>query len=282
MNIDAPAATLSELVAAVRSELTRTDRRIAELILEEPTLVAFGTVSEIAERVGTSRPSVVRFANRLGFGGFSDLQAHVRENVTRRLSRPTERIRASEAERRPVRARLDSALDRVFAAVEGERLDRLAIPIARGEQVWILSGESSRAGAYALYSGLSMLRPSVRFVGSHTLGTDLSSAMPGDTAVVFDFQRYRRRVATAARVFRDLGVDIVAITDSPFSPLVELTETWCEIEIPDVGPFDSSVPSVALAELLVARVAGELREKAASRIDRIEQLWSATETFEEG
>jgi DNA-binding MurR/RpiR family transcriptional regulator len=71
----------------------------------------------------------------------------------------------------------------------------------------------------------------------------------------------------------------VAVTDSPLSPLAELADAWCEIEVPAVGPFDSSVPAVAAAELMVARVAKELQEDATARIDRIEALWEKTEAF---
>jgi DNA-binding MurR/RpiR family transcriptional regulator len=97
--------------------------------------------------------------------------------------------------------------------------------------------------------------------------------------VVFDFFRYRRQVASAARILADSGAAVVAVTDSPLSPLVELADTWCEIEVPAVGPFDSSVPVVAIAELLVARVARDLQEEATARIDRIEALWEETEVF---
>ena len=77
------------------------------------------------------------------------------------------------------------------------------------------------------------------------------------------------------------GVVIVAITDSPLSPLVELTDTWCEIEVPAIGPFDSSVPAVAIAELLVSRVARDLQDEATARIDRIEALWQETGVFQQ-
>ncbi len=68
----------TDLVAAVSSELTPTERRIAEAVLAEPTLLAFGTVSDLATRMGTSRPTIVRFANTLGFKGYTQLQRHVR------------------------------------------------------------------------------------------------------------------------------------------------------------------------------------------------------------
>ena len=91
MNIKRPSSSAPDLVAAVSSELTPAERRIAEEVLAEPTLLAFGTVSELADRVGTSRPTVVRFANKLGFDGYTQLQRHVRSDLSHRLARPSER-----------------------------------------------------------------------------------------------------------------------------------------------------------------------------------------------
>ncbi len=280
MNITETPTSTSDLVAAVSGELTPTERRIAQEVLAEPTLLAFGTVSVLASRVGTSRPSIVRFANKLGFDGYSQLQRHVRSDLSRCLVRPSERIRHGEETAPPARAAINGAIRSVFEATEGDRLVALARPIVQAENVWILSGETSRAGAHALQSGLSIVRPGVSILKAHTMSTDLSGAGPGNAAVVFDFFRYRRQVITAARVLAHAGVAIVAITDSPLSPLAELADTWCEIEVPAIGPFDSSVPAVAIAELLVSQVAKDLHDEATARIDRIEALWEQTEVFQ--
>jgi DNA-binding MurR/RpiR family transcriptional regulator len=281
MNIKRHSASAPDLVAAVSSELTPAERRIAEEVLAEPTLLAFGTVSELADRVGTSRPTIVRFANKLGFDGYTQLQRHVRSDLSHRLARPSERIRHEEGKAPPAKVAINNAISSVFEAIDGERLAVLAKPVVSAEKVWILSGETSRAGALSLYSGLSMVRPGVTLLEDRTFGTDICDASPGDAAVVMDFFRYRRQVTEAARVLADSGAAIVAITDSPLSPLVELTDTWCEIEVPAIGPFDSSVPAVAIAELLVSRVAWDLRDEAAARIDRIEALWEKTEVFQQ-
>ncbi len=279
MNIMGSDKSTSDLVAAVSSELTPTERRIAEAVLAEPTLLAFGTVSDLAGRVGTSRPSIVRFANKLGFNGYTTLQQHVRSDLSHRLSRPSERIRSAGGTAPPARHVINGAISSVLDALEDGRIAELAEPVVRAEKVWILSGETSQAGAHALHSGLSMVRPGVRSLEQHSFGTALSDAGPCDAVVVFDFFRYRRQVATAARVFRDAGVTVVAITDSPLSPLVELADTWCQIEVPAIGPFDSSAPVVLMCELLVAEVAQELQDNATNRIDRIEALWEETEVF---
>ncbi|MEM9415933.1 MAG: MurR/RpiR family transcriptional regulator [Planctomycetota bacterium] len=271
--------SIADLVAQVGSGLTPTERSIAEVVLREPTLLAFGTVSELAQRVGTSRPSIVRFAHKLGLDGYTELQEHARGEVSQLLTRPSDRIRRAQESDDTVRATIEGALDAVFSLVDTKQLEGLAKPVVSARQVWVLSGETSRAGAHAFHSGLSIVRPGVHLLNDRSIGADLGEAAPGDTAVVFDFFRYRRLVVTATQALSDAGVHVIAITDSPLSPLVALADAWCEIKVPAVGPFDSSVPVVAVAELLVSRVAKELHDDATARVDRIESLWEKTEVF---
>ena len=107
----------------------------------------------------------------------------------------------------------------------------------------------------------------------------LSISLILSIAVVFDFSRYRRNSILASQTLSEHGVTIVAVTDSPLSPLAELTELRCELDIPAVGPFDSSVPAVIAAELIVSKVVQEMRDEARERIDKLEALWQSTETF---
>ena len=271
--------SLQDLIASQNDRLTPTERRIAEVVLKDPTLVAFGTVSDLATRVDTSRPSIVRFATKLGFEGYSDLQSWIQDKVSRQLSSPSERIRHQQESSAPIRHAIEDAIHKTFETLDDHRLTALAAPIISAPNVWILSGETSLAGAHALHSGLSMIRPSVHLVQEHSTGRELSSAAPKDAAVVFDFARYRRNSITAARTLAEMGVTIVAITDGPLSPLASLTKTWCELKIPAVGPFDSSVPAVIAAELIVNKVVSQLGDEARERIDRLESLWQATGTF---
>ncbi|MEW6268414.1 MAG: MurR/RpiR family transcriptional regulator, partial [Thermodesulfobacteriota bacterium] len=71
------------------------ERRVAEVVTSDPEAVAFGTVAAVARRAGTSGPTVVRFADRLGYAGFVGLQAAVREALSERLRPAVERIRSA-------------------------------------------------------------------------------------------------------------------------------------------------------------------------------------------
>jgi DNA-binding MurR/RpiR family transcriptional regulator len=270
---------LSQIIAEAGDRLTPTERRIAQAVLADPTLLAFGTVSDLADKVETSRPSIVRFAAKIGFAGFPELQDHVRARLSAELFSPSQRIRREGDALVSARSQMEQSFNSVFEAVGDERLESMADSLAKAESVWIISGETSRAGAHALLSGLGIIRPRVFLLEERTIGKDLAGIRPGDVAVIIGFYRYRRVAVTAAQILAEAGVEIIAITDGPLSPLAGIADLWCELYVPAIGPFDSSLSTVAMAELLVAEVSGRLQDVATERIDQTERMWEDTGTF---
>ena len=143
-----PTQTISDAIAAARDRLTVTERRIAEAVVDEPTLLAFGTVSDLAARIGTSRPSIVRFAGKLGFDGYPALQAVSRQGLSQQLRRPSQRVRDGRATRTSDLERLTAAISALGGLVGSGELSELAPRIAAARAVWIASGETSRAAAH--------------------------------------------------------------------------------------------------------------------------------------
>ncbi len=261
--------------------LTGTERKIAEVLAGEPQTVAFGTVAQVAKRAGTSGPSVVRLAVKLGYDGFVGLQADVQSELARQLGPARERIRQrppSDLLARVQAAEQDNVL-RTLHGISAQALESSVSRLAdRRHQVWILAGEMTSPVAVVLANQLGQLREGVALlVGSEvTLGRSLAGLEPGDVLVAIDIRRYERSVMAAARWAAERGVCILAITDSPLSPLVAGASETFFIAAQGVGPFDSMTGGVALANVLVAGVAARLRQSAPARLDAIEAAWAAS------
>ena len=73
--------------------MTPAERKVADAVVADPQLVAFGTVAEVARRAGVSGASVVRLASRLGYEGYVELQEAVQGELADRLRPAVERIR---------------------------------------------------------------------------------------------------------------------------------------------------------------------------------------------
>ena len=68
---------VEERIGKAGAQLTPAERRVAEVVLSRPQLVAFGTVAELADTAGSGAATVVRLASKLGYDGFTGLQSAV-------------------------------------------------------------------------------------------------------------------------------------------------------------------------------------------------------------
>ncbi|HSD79424.1 MAG TPA: MurR/RpiR family transcriptional regulator [Solirubrobacteraceae bacterium] len=78
--------TLSTYIRARFDEFSRSQKDVAQYIVDHLDEVAFATAEELARRANTSSSTVVRFSQALGFEGFPELQASAREEYRRRVA----------------------------------------------------------------------------------------------------------------------------------------------------------------------------------------------------
>jgi len=75
--------SLSRYIQARFDECSRSQKDVAQYIVDHLDEAAFQTAEELARRANTSSSTVVRFSQALGFEGFPELQAAAREEYRR-------------------------------------------------------------------------------------------------------------------------------------------------------------------------------------------------------
>ena len=215
---------VAERIEACRDVLSPTERQVAEVVLRDPESVAFGTVARVAEASSTSGASVVRLATRLGYPGFSGLQAAVQSAIGQQLRPAAERIRAetgSDVVDRTLRAELDN-VHRTLAAVAPADFDRAVGLLAdRRLEVLVVAGDAETGVGAMFATALALVREGVSQVGGSDVAVarQMAACGPGSVVVALDLRRYERWVVDAVARAVAAGAAAVAVTDSPLSPL---------------------------------------------------------------
>jgi DNA-binding MurR/RpiR family transcriptional regulator len=83
--------TLSAYISSRFDEFSRSQKDVAQYVVDHLDEVAFHTAEELARRASTSSSTVVRFSQALGFEGFPELQEAARDeyrHVHRRAAQP--------------------------------------------------------------------------------------------------------------------------------------------------------------------------------------------------
>jgi len=278
-----PPIEVSARIAKLSGTLTVAERRVAQVVLDRPQLVAFGTVAELASESDAGAATVVRLASKLQFDGFTALQASVQHDLAVQLRPAAERIREPATDDLIGRhlqlemTNIQSSLRAIDTAALDDVVGHL---VDGGSRVLVLSGDATRGVASQLAGDLGALRDDVTMLEGTDIAVKRQLALlrPTDVLIALDLRRYERWVVEAAIRAHSAGVWSVAITDSLLSPLAQRAERTFVVSAGGAGPFDSHVGTLAICNVLVAAVADRMRATATERLDRLEAEWQQSFT----
>ena len=253
--------TLRNLVVAEHHRLPKRLAQVAQFMLDNPDEVALGTSAKVAEMAGVQPSTLVRFAQALGFAGFSDLQGLFRERLRGQWTTYDDRVQALRSDR-TVGAPGDlldrfaetalSSIERLRASISPEDLTLATKRLAAARTIHVLGlRRSYPVAAYLTYAFQKLNQRSVLLDNSAgTLVEQAAFMGPEDALLAVSFTPYTPATIDVAGRAQQAGVPIVAITDSAFSPLARLADVWLEVVETDLAGFRSLSATLCLAMAL--------------------------------
>ena len=257
------------------ADLTQSQKRIAEAIVENPEFVAFATVDKLAARLGIASSTIVRFAYRLGLDGYPELQERVRVLVRSRFRGADEGSGDESAVAHLGDSTAAASLRRdlenlrhTIADLDGVTIEKAVGLLTAAPRVFFTGGLSSRAlAAYAAHT-LNRLRGNVKMLSTDDASADILEMTADDVLVVISFPPYASQTLQILNAARRRDVTIVGITDSPISPLGTVDVTL-SARVSGIGPQNSLVAPVAVVNVLLNGVAASSPGSA----DRYRQIF---------
>ncbi|MBA3709525.1 MAG: MurR/RpiR family transcriptional regulator [Planctomycetes bacterium] len=269
--------------------LTRKMTRVAHYLSAHYRDAAFMTTRELAKAAGVSLATVVRFPMAIGYADFDALRDSVRSRVNFDLG-GVERLKTLPAGRsagamlrRVIEADLES-LRTLAASFSEEDLEEFTRLIQEARRVTILGFRYlSSAADYFAYS-LSKIKAGVSAItrGDSTLSDRIQTMDGDDLVVVIAFARYPSDLVAAARRVHARGLRMIAITDSPMSPVAPLAETTLYVKTDMVEFVGSLSAPTALMNAIVSYLGIRLGKSAIRRLQALEESVTATGIYVPG
>ncbi|MEO8132776.1 MAG: MurR/RpiR family transcriptional regulator [Betaproteobacteria bacterium] len=262
-------------ISRVFPELARQLQTIARYALDNPDDLALNTVAVIARDAGVQPSSMIRFANALGFGGFTEMQLVFRNHLVSRSGSYRERIarirRSGDGTSPP--AVLHQFVNDSIAGLEHLEANIPAAThaaamrlLARAERIHVLAQRRSFPVAYYLAYALNQLELRAHLIDSvGGLTRDFSRNIGRKEALLtISFRNYSPDVVAVAADCHKRGVPVVVITDTPLSPLRPHASACFELGDDGGKPFRSLVEPMCLAQALVVSLGHQLAERPAA------------------
>ncbi|WP_369251611.1 MurR/RpiR family transcriptional regulator [Streptomyces sp. R41] len=272
----APTSQLRELFDGPR--LSPGQRRIAQYLIEHITEAAFLSITDLAERVGVSQPSVTRFAAAVGFSGYPALRERLQSIALSVLgSTPPALAEATSNE-------LQAAVDAEIENLENLRRDfadpdeviRVGRALSKSTPLTVLGLRISVSLAEYFAYAARRIHPDVRLVtrgGSVAYDALLQSREAGGTWVLaFGMPRHAQETLTALRVARSAGLQVALITDLGLGPLADEADVTFTIGTGSRLVFDSYAAPVVMSAALLQAMTDADPERTQARLEEYEQV----------
>lgn len=268
-------------IAALYDELTESERRLAEVVLEAAADLSAFTAGELAARAEVSAATAARFFRRLGYESYGDLRRSVRE--ARTWGSPLYELSAAERPAdfaRHVAQDIDN-LKRLALDLPPAALAAAVELLVSARRLHVIGFRNSAALAAYARGLLAHVKPDVRLLplAGQTLAEDLVGLGPGDALVVFGFRRRPPALREVMAAVRDGGARILLVTDASAARTAHLAHVTLRCPNQGASLFDSYVAPMSLISHLASAVGAALGEAAENRLAMIEDLHRRLEPF---
>lgn len=208
--------TYEERIRETRPRMSKSFTRLANYILDSYVQSALMTATELAHQVDVDAATVVRFAQKLGYSGFPELQTNIKDRVKQDLILGPEQAEEPDSISGVVNGtmtHLSKALEQARKLLDVNAVSGLADQIGKSNRILIAPEGLGQAAAYNL---LNLLEHGGFFVSeTNPAATDLArsiySADKGDLLIVIDISGDNELLTQAIELAKSEGIVTAAI-----------------------------------------------------------------------
>lgn len=269
------------------SSMSKGHKRITDYITENYDKAAFMTANKLGQTAQVSESTVVRFAAELGYNGYPDMQKALQELIRGKLT-SIQRIQVSSDQMSgsdilgSVMQRDMNSIHDIIEDLDREEFEKVVDKLLQAKHIYILGVRSSSFLAGYLNFYMHLIFENVTLVQSSAAGEiyeQLVHIGPGDVLLSICFPRYSKMAIHAVQFACSRKADVIAITDSPMSPMYQMATLSLLAPSDMISFVDSMAAPLSLLNALILAVGRQRREELSAALADMEQVWSKYSIF---
>jgi RpiR family carbohydrate utilization transcriptional regulator len=271
----------TDTIALIRNAsdlLRKSEKKVASCILGDPKAVITSSITELAEKSGTSEPTVIRFCRKLGLGGYMELRLnlardlpsakYIFENVTTEDSLP-------EIAGKVMNAHIE-AISNTLNKLNIEVIDSAVKLLLSARRIEFYGFGGSAIVAKDAYHKFFRLGIHCSAQDdSHMQVMSASLLTPEDVIVVISHTGSSKDLIDSTKIAVNSGAKVIGIIGNENAPLLK----YCDIALSAhsqeaailLAPMTSRLVQLAILDVLFVGVAMKSLNETKDRLDQVKR-----------
>ncbi len=270
----------SQLISENLNRLTKSEKRIASYLRKNQEESAFLAAGELADRLGLSEATIVRFARTLGFDSYPSMRGVLQENFRRRVTHSAR-----------LRGRLDDLREAgdIFERLVVTEIDYLTMALETVDRIQLhhavdLMRSHKRIFIFGLGPSLTLVnlmeirlrRFGYDVIPLATAGREMLEPIltlsKQDLLFVICFFDVTPALQLVLDLAKEVHCPVVMLTDTLGSIIGDQAEVVLTAKRGPVSEFHSLVVPMVVINTLLLALANEDQERVMANLDKLDQL----------
>lgn len=269
---------LREKIVSQFSTLSPELQRAAEFSLQHANRLVVLSMRTFAAEGELKPATLMRLAQRLGYRGWGELKSAMIGDIG--LHDDTYVAKAEQLIAKGTRSALYAEVfathqaNLAFTQAENQQAMQQAVALLdAAESVYIGGFRASFPVAWSLFYVYRLFNRQAVLIDGLACNTEVFTRefTAGDCVLLTSFAPYSRESLAVLRAAIDAGARIIAVTDSPVSPLAQAADCTLLFATDSPSFFPSVVSGIGLAECLLAMLVAHYGRDAVNKIESAER-----------
>lgn len=220
--------TLLQRIADRAPSLSKSERRVADYVVEHRDEVTGSTLAALAAAVGVSEPTIIRFCSSMGFSGFQEFRLEMARFLALGVPATHSAIEQSDAPGAIVTKVFDhtiTSLDHTRRSFDAEAVVPAVELIRKARRIHFFGyGASSIIAEDAQQKSVLFGRPCTAVSDPHQQFIETAVATPDDLFFLITHTGRTRPLTALAREAQANGAKVIVLTGAPSAPITELAD----------------------------------------------------------
>lgn len=204
----------------------KAEKRVADWLLEHSEEILPLSITELAEKTESSEATIVRFAKRIGFGGYQELKISLAQEVEKKIASESIKKTDSCAEiLEKITNDIYISLEMTKKAVSPQNLEKCSKAIANANKIFVFGlGNSASVALDASHKFLRAGCNSFAYTDNHMQAIAASHLKNGDVVIGISHSGSSKDIVDALKIAKSCGAVTVCITSAGKSPITKVSD----------------------------------------------------------
>lgn len=218
-----------DTIGALQNSLTKTEKKIATVILSQPDLLNQCSLSKVANQLDVGEATFIRFCRTLGFKGYTDFKLDLAIELATQQKESSTLLDTDVAETdtpKEIAIKLQNTLNNVIAEtvnlLDYAELEKVVEELRKADRIFLFGvGSSGLTAEDAQHKLMRIGLHATAVTNNHFMYMQAALLKKGDIVIGISHSGYSEETTKALKISRDNGAKTVAITHNLRSPITE-------------------------------------------------------------